>query len=162
PLLHFRLVVVEVHLGRAADHVQVNHVLGLCGKVRLGHGRAEAGLGAAAGRGCGSTAGAHQTGKRRSTDGICAAGEELTARLKANPLFKKWVHGATPAGGSGRWAHYTESARERRITRLRCQLVLHFHSNERTAIPEAHIARFVAERKCAKYSAARSNALARF
>ena len=40
-VLHPRLVVEEVHLRRAADHVQVDDVLGLAREVRPGRARAE-------------------------------------------------------------------------------------------------------------------------
>ena len=34
PLIHLRLIVVQVHLRRTADHVQVNHMLGFRREVR--------------------------------------------------------------------------------------------------------------------------------
>ncbi len=48
PGVHLRLVVVEIHLRRAADHVQIDDVLGLAGEVRAGQVRTGRGGGSAA------------------------------------------------------------------------------------------------------------------
>ncbi len=81
-LLHLRLVVVEVHLRRAADHVEIDHVLRLgseMGEVlphRLGRFRRAA-----------EPIRSHQRTQRRPADGIRPATKKLPPRLGFDPFF---------------------------------------------------------------------------
>src|SRR5262249_17826020 len=72
PLLHDRLVIVQVHLRRAADHVQIDDLLGLAGEVRL-H-RRMPGRAIAAG-----SVGVQKRRKRGPADGMRAGFEEVAA-----------------------------------------------------------------------------------
>ena len=82
PLVHRRLVVIHVHLRRPADHVQIDHLLGLGGEMK------RAGQWAAAGR-CRRSSGLGRTcragGARPSRPRSAASAAQLTAlepRLK--------------------------------------------------------------------------------
>src|SRR5205823_2516515 len=90
PVVHARLVVVEVHLRRTADHVQVDDLAGLRREVRAG--RRGRGVGAC---GAGSPVAAEQRGQRGPADGIDAAAEELAAGFVAKPIMDR-IHGITP------------------------------------------------------------------
>src|SRR5262249_987021 len=82
PLAHFRLVVVEVHLRGAADHVQVNHLLGLAGEVRAGR----------VGRGLGGRPGAvaaQERGQCRPAEGVRTRGEEVPPGEVAAEVLKE-------------------------------------------------------------------------
>ena len=72
--VHLRLVVVEIHLRRAADHVQIDDVLGLAGEV---------GTGQVGQLGCGGDAaaagGRQQRSRRRAAERADGQVEELTA-----------------------------------------------------------------------------------
>src|SRR5262249_11398716 len=92
PLAHLRLVVVEVHLRRAAHHVQVDDVLRLRDEVRALGGRlpslAPPKLGGMGGprrrRGKGFPTKGHEGGP---ADGAGAAAQELAAGFQADPLL---------------------------------------------------------------------------
>ena len=85
PLLHHRLVVVEIHLRGTADHVQVNDVLHLRWKMR----KREFPRGIV-------TPQFHRTAKQRSKGGVServfTAAEELAAGFVTIELFKQ-AHG---------------------------------------------------------------------
>ena len=79
PLLHHRLVIKQVHLCRSANHVQIDHTLGLRRKLRA--------LSVTTGRtGHRFT---KQRCKRRATEHIFTAGEELTAGLISVPFLEE-------------------------------------------------------------------------
>ena len=77
PILHLRLVVVQVHLRRPADHVQIDHVLGLGRKMRA----------------------ARRPARRRRVAGRCRQrGRRPTAR-PGPPRPGHWPRGQRTAGG---------------------------------------------------------------
>src|SRR5262249_21943581 len=90
PVLHDRLVIVEVHLRRPADHVQVDDVLGLGGVMRADR------------RGALGAAGFFLTEERRQrphANGVPAgAGEVPAGEVQAKVM--EWMHGVTPVGDS--------------------------------------------------------------
>ena len=94
PLVHHRLVVVEVHLRRPADHVQVDDVLRLRGEVgqpgqRPGRRRPVAGAGAAP-----QSLVAQQRGQGGPAHGIGPPAEELAAGLILD-VFLERAHSCT-------------------------------------------------------------------
>ncbi len=86
-----RLVVVQVHLRRAADHVQIDDVLGLGGEVRQSG--AEPPCRSARRRP--SRPSSPSEASAAQPQGIGAAAEELAARLVTAPYSSKQVHGRT-------------------------------------------------------------------
>ena len=105
PVVHERLVVVEVHLRRPADHVQIDDVLRLrreVGAVGARHPRH-----AVIPHNCRPAAIAtgqalpHQGGERRPAEEMAPALEEPAAReilSKRRKVGRKRVHGETPTG----------------------------------------------------------------
>src|SRR5262249_59696249 len=83
PFAHLRLVVVQVHLRRPADHVQIDDVLRLCRVVCPGRFRAVRGRG----RGTGAV-GVQQRGQGSPANGVCSGGKEVAARHVQNKLIE--------------------------------------------------------------------------
>ena len=93
PLVHLGLVVVEVHLRGAADHVQVNDVLGFGREVSeagefLGGGVLLVALFAGAAEGFT----AHERGERGPADSVGALAEEVAAGFVLDVVLEG-VHG---------------------------------------------------------------------
>ena len=76
-LLHLRLVVEEVHLGGAADHVEVDDALGLGEVLRADRARRRMGEGAT-----------EQAGQRGGAEGVGARAEEAATGLEGVPLVE--------------------------------------------------------------------------
>ena len=104
PVVHDRLVVEEVHLRRAADHVQIDDVLGL-GDVVLQprHGRPGQGVG-----GLGLAFAAEERGEGGPADGVGALLEEIAA---GDVGFERRREGSF-------WASYLFSTSSRFISSL--------------------------------------------
>ena len=77
PLVHHRLVVVQIHLRRPADHVQIDHLLGLRREMRQIRGNVFSRFRAA--RIAAGQAIAHQRCERRSAEQVASLGEEVAA-----------------------------------------------------------------------------------
>ncbi len=102
-ILHLRLVVVQVHLRRSADHVQIDDVLRLRGEVRqvfldVLNGRF---------RRTEQLLGTQQRRQRGEPDGAGSAAKELPSRFSSHP-FLKGIHDFQLSGvggqGSGCWS----------------------------------------------------------
>ncbi len=87
PLGHLGLVIVQVHLRRAADHVQVDDVLGLAREMRSGLRLKLLGPGAFLGQ---------QAGQRTPADGVHGLAEEVPAGQQLQ-RFTNGVHGDSPS-----------------------------------------------------------------
>ena len=105
PVVHHRLVVVDVHLRRPADHVQVDDVLRLRGEVgAVGTGDSRYAVIPHDGRPAGIATGQalpHERGERRPAEEMAAALEEPAARevlSERREVGRERVHGETPTG----------------------------------------------------------------
>ena len=113
-LLHLRLVVEEVHLGGAADHVEVDDALGLGQMLRADRAR----------RGVGHRA-AEQARERGGAEGVGARAEEAASGLEGVPLvedghgdyllrtssrLRSWLQTIVQAASSGRGSFSSDFA----------------------------------------------------
>jgi hypothetical protein len=80
--LHLRLVVEQIHLRRPADHVQIDHALGLRRELRAWRMRVR----------CIGQGFAKQRSQRRAAEDVFPASEELTTGLIGVPFLEE-VHG---------------------------------------------------------------------
>ncbi len=77
PFLHHRFVVVQIHLRRTTDHVQINHMLGLGGKVRQARKFVDGGGNGTFGSATSARHLSHQGSERGSADAPRPLGKEM-------------------------------------------------------------------------------------